>query len=65
MGLAPRLMGTDGKAKMSKSRGNTIDLKDSAEIVARKIRGMYADPPRGAKEPGTVAENPRRACRLG
>jgi len=43
---------------MSKSRGNTIDLKDSAETVARKVRGMYAGPPRGAREPGTVAENP-------
>jgi tryptophanyl-tRNA synthetase len=58
VGRVPRLVGTDGNAKMSKSRGNTIDLKDSAEIVARKVRGMYAGPPRGAKEPGTVAENP-------
>ncbi|KAI3604943.1 Tryptophanyl-tRNA synthetase (plasmid) [Cupriavidus necator H850] len=33
---------TDGNVKMSKSRGNTIDLKDSAEIVASKVRGMYA-----------------------
>ena len=58
VGRVPRLVGTDGNAKMSKSRGNTIDLKDGAEIVARKVRGMYAGPPRGAKEPGTVAENP-------
>jgi tryptophanyl-tRNA synthetase len=58
VGRVPRLVGTDGSAKMSKSRRNTIDLKDSAEIVARKVRGMYAGPPRGAKEPGTVAENP-------
>lgn len=58
VGRVPRLVGTDGNAKMSKSRGNTIDLKDSAEIVARKVRGMYAGPPRAAKEPGTVAENP-------
>jgi tryptophanyl-tRNA synthetase len=43
---------------MSKSRANTIDLKDSAEIVARKVRGMYAGPPRGAHEPGSVAEIP-------
>jgi tryptophanyl-tRNA synthetase len=26
--------------------------------VAGKVRGMYAGPPRGAREPGTVAENP-------
>jgi tryptophanyl-tRNA synthetase len=54
----PRLVGTDGAAKMSKSRGNTIDLRDSAEMVARKVQGMYAGPPRGAVQPGTVAENP-------
>lgn len=58
LGRARRLVGTDGKAKMSKSRGNTIDLRDSAETVARKVRRMYGGPPRGAKEPGQVAENP-------
>jgi tryptophanyl-tRNA synthetase len=58
VGRVPRLVGIDGDAKMSKSRGNTIDLKDSAEAVARKVRGMSAGPPRGAKEPGVVAENP-------
>lgn len=42
VGRVPRLVGIDGEAKMSKSRGNTIDLKDSAEIVARKVCGMYA-----------------------
>ena len=47
VGRVPRLVGIDGNAKMSKSRGNTIDLKDSAESVAKKIRGMYAGPPRG------------------
>lgn len=58
LGRVPRLAGTDGAAKMSKSRGNTIDLRDSAEMVARKVRRMYAGPPRGAREPGTVVENP-------
>jgi tryptophanyl-tRNA synthetase len=58
VGRVPRLVGTDGNAKMSKSRGNTIDLKDSAETVAKKIRGMYAGPPRGADEPGRVEDNP-------
>jgi tryptophanyl-tRNA synthetase len=58
LGRASRLVGTDGNAKMSKSRGNTIDLKDSAEIVAKKVRRMYGGPPRGAKEPGKVEENP-------
>lgn len=58
VGRVPRLVGTDGNAKMSKSRGNTIDLKDSAEIVAKKVRVMYAGPPRGATEPGKVEDNP-------
>jgi tryptophanyl-tRNA synthetase len=58
VGRVPRLVGIDGNAKMSKSRGNTIDLKDDAETVARKVRGMSAGPPRGANEPGAVDENP-------
>lgn len=58
VGRVARLVGTDGNAKMSKSRGNTIDLKDDAETVARKVKGMYAGPPRGASEPGEVAQNP-------
>ena len=58
LGRVPRLVGIDGIAKMSKSRGNTIDLSNSAEVVARKVRGMYAGPPRGAREPGKVMENP-------
>ncbi|MBI2766142.1 MAG: tryptophan--tRNA ligase [Chloroflexi bacterium] len=58
VGRVPRLVGTDGNAKMSKSRGNTIDLKDSAETVAKKVKGMYGGPPRGMHDPGVVAENP-------
>lgn len=58
VGRVPRLVGTDGHAKMGKSRGNTIDLKDSADDVARKVRAMFAGPPRGAREPGSVADNP-------
>lgn len=58
VGRVPRLVGTDGNAKMSKSRGNTIDLKDSAETVAKKVKSMYAGPPRGANEPGDPGENP-------
>jgi tryptophanyl-tRNA synthetase len=58
VGRVPRLVGTDGNAKMSKSRGNTIDLKDSADTVAKKVKGMYAGPPRGLNEPGKVEENP-------
>ena len=58
VGRVPRLLGTDGNAKMSKSRGNTIDLKDSAPAVAKKVKAMYAGPPRGLDEPGRVEENP-------
>jgi tryptophanyl-tRNA synthetase len=58
VGRVPRLVGTDGNAKMSKSRGNTIDLKDDAETVTRKIKKMYAGPPRELNEPGKVEENP-------
>ena len=58
VGRVPRLVGTDGSAKMSKSLGNTIDLKDGADAVAKKVRAMYAGPPRGANEPGKVQENP-------
>lgn len=58
VGRVPRLVGTDGNAKMSKSRGNTIDLKDDAATVAKKIKQMYGGPPRGMNEPGNPEENP-------
>jgi tryptophanyl-tRNA synthetase len=58
LGRAQRLVGTDGKAKMSKSRGNAIYLKDSAEAVAGKVRRMYGGPPRRAGERGRVEDNP-------
>lgn len=53
------LVGTDGKAKMSKSLGNTIYLSDDSETVQRKVMGMYTDPNRlTADTPGKVAGNP-------
>ena len=48
----PRLVGTDGNAKMSKSRGNTIDLKDSAETVAKKVRAHVRRPSAGRERAG-------------
>ncbi|GMU19577.1 MAG: tryptophan--tRNA ligase [Candidatus Babeliales bacterium] len=39
----PRLVGTDGKAKMSKSLGNAINLCDSADEVLKKVMSMYTD----------------------
>ena len=53
------LIGTDGKAKMSKSLNNAIMLSDDAPTVERKVRGMYTDPNRlHADIPGTVEGNP-------
>lgn len=39
---APLLLGTDG-AKMSKSRHNTIALRDSADTTAARVRGARTD----------------------
>jgi tryptophanyl-tRNA synthetase len=59
VGRVPRLVGTDGRAKMSKSLGNAIYLKDDAETVERKVMGMYTDPTRRrATDPGHVEGNP-------
>ncbi len=35
---APRILGTDGKAKMSKSMNNAIGLLDSPEVIWEKLR---------------------------
>jgi tryptophanyl-tRNA synthetase len=54
-----RLPGTDGKAKMSKSIGNCIYLGDSADVVAKKVKGMYTDPTHlRVEDPGKVEGNP-------
>jgi tryptophanyl-tRNA synthetase len=54
----PRLPGLDNR-KMSKSYGNTIDLRDDEETVTKKVRQMYTDPKRiRADIPGTVEGNP-------
>jgi tryptophanyl-tRNA synthetase len=59
VGRVPRLVGLDGQAKMSKSIGNTIDLKDDADTVNRKVMTMYTDPTRlRATDPGHVEGNP-------
>ena len=59
VGRVPRLLGTDGQTKMSKSLNNTIQLKDDADTVAKKVRGMFTDPTRlRATDPGHVEGNP-------
>ena len=53
-----RLVGTDGGAKMSKSLGNCIYLKDSAEEIKRKVFSMYTDPNHiKVSDPGNVEGN--------
>ncbi len=54
-----RLPGIDGKAKMSKSLNNCIFLGDSADVVAKKVKGMYTDPGHlRVEDPGKVEGNP-------
>ena len=54
-----RLPGTDGGAKMSKSLGNCIYLKDHPDDVAKKIKGMLSDPGHlRVEDPGNVEASP-------
>ena len=48
-----RVLGLDGKAKMSKSLGNTVGLFDSPETIWEKLRPAATDPARKTrKDPG-------------
>jgi tryptophanyl-tRNA synthetase len=48
-----RVLGLDGKAKMSKSLGNTIGLFESPETIWEKLRPAATDPARKTrKDPG-------------
>jgi tryptophanyl-tRNA synthetase len=59
VGRFPKLPGTDGSPKMSKSLDNAILLSDSAETVRKKVMSMYTDPTRlRATDPGHVRGNP-------
>jgi len=59
VGNVGRLIGTDGKSKMSKSRGNVIMLSDDENTVNKKVSSMYTDPNRiRANIPGKVEGNP-------
>lgn len=54
-----RFVGTDGNTKMSKSLGNCIYLKDSEEVVKKKIMGMFTDPNHlRVEDPGKTENNP-------
>jgi tryptophanyl-tRNA synthetase len=57
--LGDMLVGTDGEAKASKSRGNVIYLSDDPNTVKEKVFGMYTDPRRVRPDiPGRVEGNP-------
>jgi len=59
IGDVATLVGTDGKAKMSKSLDNCIYLSDSPETVKGKVMKMYTDPTRiHPTDPGHVEGNP-------
>lgn len=40
----PRIMGVDGKSKMSKSKGNTIGMLDTAKQRQKKLNRAFTDP---------------------
>ena len=59
IGDVPTLVGTDNKAKMSKSLGNAILLADDEATVRQKVMNMYTDPTRiRADIPGNPDGNP-------
>ena len=52
-GEATRILGLDGKQKMSKSIGNHIGVLDSPEEIQKKLSGAFTDPNRIRKsDPG-------------
>ncbi len=55
---AYRLVGTDGKAKMSKSLGNCIYLSDEPNEIKQKVFSMYTDPEHiHVDQPGKIEGN--------
>jgi tryptophanyl-tRNA synthetase len=58
VGDTPRLMGTDGDSKASKSKNNAIYLSDSKEDIEAKVMKMYTDPDHlKVEDPGKVEGN--------
>ena len=63
VGRVPRLVGTDGRAKMSKSLNNAVYLADDPDTVADRVRRMVTDstgqnPRLRPTDPGVVEHNP-------
>lgn len=53
-----RLVGIDGKGKMSKSLNNGIYLSDSADEIEKKVMKMYTDPNHiRVEDPGQIEGN--------
>lgn len=45
LSAAPRIMGLDGKQKMSKSRApHAIELEDPPKVIEKKLKGAFTDP---------------------
>lgn len=57
VGRVARLVGTDGQAKMSKSKNNAIYLKDDADTVTKKVMSMWT-PRMSPTEPGDPDATP-------
>jgi len=54
-----RLVGIDGKSKMSKSLNNCIYLSDNEDYVIKKVMKMFTDPNRTSPDvPGKIEGNP-------
>ena len=50
---AMRILGLDGKAKMSKSLGNSVQIADEPDVIRKKIANAFTDPTRLRKaDPG-------------
>lgn len=59
VGRVPRLIGTDGMGKMSKSGHNAILLSDDEDTLRKKVMSCYTDPNRiRATDPGKIEGNP-------
>jgi tryptophanyl-tRNA synthetase len=48
--LTLRIRGLDGQEKMSKSRGNTIDLLEPPKAALKKLKKAFTDPQRTTRE---------------
>jgi len=50
---APKIIGLDGKLKMSKSLDNSVQISDPPEVIRKKIANAFTDPTRLRKaDPG-------------